>query len=337
MHNLIRCGLCLVALAAMASEATAQAADTTLPAELGWVKFRISGGRLQIASPRYRESRTYESSNPLAGTSQSLRLNISSESAAVQYTQQSPQHVLRVEFESTNQVTIEQTPIEAGDVEEPIATLKYSQQQDGAVTLVIDENNGKGPREHSAPSFWHLVLAARGDVDVHLLPILTSLRPGWTIGETADGIEDSLVKLSDLSIQLDRKRWSKLVDELGSPSFQQRRRAERLLREAGPAVVSYLNSLPPDSLDAERKARIQRLLGALASSSDDTPDRIAMWLLDDPTVWLTVLESEDASHRAIGKKQLEALLKQTIQFDANADTKTRTEQIAALRLSIKSK
>ena len=136
-------------LASMAVELVAQESATSLPAELGWVKFRISGGRLQIASPRYRESRTFESSNPLVGTSESLRLNIAADSASLQYRQESPQHVLTVEFESSDVVTISRLPGEEVEDDATMATVSFSQQSNGHVELSIDDGKSQ-PRTHTA-------------------------------------------------------------------------------------------------------------------------------------------------------------------------------------------
>ena len=127
------------------------------------------------------------------------------------------------------------------------------------------------------------------------------------------------------------------MEELGSPSFHTRRRAERMLRESGPAVVSYLTTIPRESLDAERKARIARLLSALSTSADDTPDRIAIWLIDDPLAWTSVLESDDVAHRKVAKEQLEALTSRNIVFDADADESTREVQVSAIRESLSPK
>ncbi len=71
--------------------------------------------------------------------------------------------------------------------------------------------------------------------------------------------------------------------------------------------MAYLKTLPLETLDAERRSRVERLLDSLSSTADDTPGRIAVWLIDDATVWTTVLNSDDAEHRRVAKEQLEKL------------------------------
>ena len=330
LGNRFRLAFVVLLAAVYAVEASAQSTSSSLPAELGWVKFRISGGRLQIASPRYRESRTFEASNPLAGTSESLRLNISAESSSVHYRQHSPRQTLTIDFDAPHVVVIKRLP---GEKNESLATVKFAQESDGKVHLTVEDAESE-TRKHSGDSFWHLMLLAHDDTNTHLLPLLESLRPGWPIAETANEIEGSLIRMAGRSVRPQRERWEQWVNELGSPSFEKRRRAERMLRESGPAVVAYLTTLPPDSMDAERKARIARLLGALSTSADDTPDRIAMWLIDDPLIWTTVLESEEVAHRQIAKDQLEELLHGDIDFDADADQDERVRQIQAIRAAI---
>ena len=323
-------GACFVTCSLIAVQMFAQDSGATLPSELGWLKFRISAGRLQVASPQYRESRSYESGNPLAGTSETLRLNVSSRTASVNYKRTTPERVTMVEFDSPNSVTIEMLPGDenSGD----FAAVKYTQPTDGAVQLVIDD--GRQTRTHRGASFWHLMLLSPTDVQEHLLPVLAMLRPGWPIEETAQEIESSIIEIANSPHRPDRKRWEQLIEQLGSPSFQQRRTAERLLREAGPAVVTFLNSLSPDSLDAERRARVDRLLSSLSSSADDTPDRIAMWLIDDPLIWTVVLESEKASNRALAKTELEKILGQAVEFDTEGEPAKRRVQVEAIRQSL---
>ena len=322
-------GLCVLALMAT-GQLFAQDNTATLPSELGWIKFRIAAGRLQVASPQYRESRSYESGNPLARTSETLRLNVSAQAATVHYQRTTPHETLTVDFDSPTSVTVELLPSDAASG--MIAAIKYVQRRDGPVQLTI--NDGQQTREHQADSFWHLMLLARKDASQTLVPILSMMRPGWPIEETADGIEKSLVKLAASPHRPDRAHWAMLVKQLGSSSFRERRRAERLLREAGPAVVAYLSALPPDSLDAEREARITRLMSSLSSSADDTPDRIAMWLIDDPLIWTTVLESAEVSRRDVARRQLEELLGRTIDFDPEGEPATRRTQVEAVRRSL---
>ena len=54
-------------------------------------------------------------------------------------------------------------------------------------------------------------------------------------------------------------------------------------------MVAYLQSIDVDDFDAERRERIERLLESLSTTADDVPQRIAMWLVDDPTIWLAIL------------------------------------------------
>lgn len=320
-----QCVLALAATACCALSAAAQQPRASLPAQLGWIKFRITAGRLHVINANYRQSKTYESGNPLVGESETLRLNISLESNTVQYRLESPAEQLTVDFDAADSVVIVRTPRE----DKSITAMTYRQDRAGGVRLIIGE--GDQAREHRAASFWQLMLLARGDVEQHLLPVLLALRPGWPIAETADGIEAALVQMAKSGRLPDRAAWAKLVDQLGSSRFSERRSAERRLREAGPAVVAYLKSLPLESFDAERRARIERLLVSMSSSSDDTPARIAMWLIDDPLTWTAVLLSADRTHRALAKGQLEKLLGREIQFDVDADTEKRDAQIAALR------
>jgi hypothetical protein len=164
--------------------------------------------------------------------------------------------------------------------------------------------------------------------------VLEKLRPGWQLQETAVELEAALVAAAASGQTPDRQSWAKLVDQLGSERFAERRAAERQLRAAGPAVVAYLQSINIDRFDAERRERIERLLESLSTTADDVPQRIAMWLVDDPTIWLAILASNEVEHRRTAHAQLEKLLAAKVAFDPQADVTTRQSQVDSLRRRI---
>lgn len=323
-------GMLMLTLALLASSLQAEELRSSLAAELGWVKFRVTAGRLQIVNTHFRESRTFEAGNPLVGETETFRLNISASNASARYDLNTRGQRLTVDFDSPYSVTIERTPTDEDD--ESITPVKFVQPRDGRLQLTI--GRGLKRREIKAESFWHLMLSEPEAAREHLLPILLSLRPGWPLEDTAAGIESALVQVAGSDALPDREAWAKLVDQLGSSSFADRRRAERQLRSAGPAVVAYLKTLPLETLDAERRSRVERLLDSLSSTADDTPGRIAVWLIDDATVWTTVLASDDADHRRAAHEQLEKLLGRKIEFDVDADAESRAEQINQLRKTL---
>jgi hypothetical protein len=92
-----------------------------------------------------------------------------------------------------------------------------------------------------------------------------------------------------------------------------------------------LQSIDVNELDAERRECIERLLDSLSTTADDMPERMALWLIDDPTIWLAILASDKLEHRRAAHEQLEKLLAMKIDFDPAADVVVRGPQIEALR------
>ena len=92
--------------------------------------------------------------------------------------------------------------------------------------------------------------------------------------------------------------------------------------------------LPLGSMDAERKARIERLLESLSTTADDSPQRIAMWLIDDASIWLTVLGSNDLHQRQVAHQQLEKIAGTKLAFTPDADSQVRADQLEAIRAKL---
>lgn len=317
----------LTTLSPLCAQTTEEDGDgrSSLAAELGWAKFRVSAGRLTAVSTGQRNTQTADTGNPLVGIEESLRVNATKEQLSVRYELSTPQQRLVVEFLDHDVAIIERRPL--GDSK--AVPLRFNQPHDGPLQLAIGD--GEERIVYQAGSFWHLLLSAPQPCHEHLLPILSALRPGWHLEETAGRIEDALVRVADSGALPDRSNWQQLVEQLGSARFSERRAAERQLREAGPAVVAYLRRVDLDSLDAERRVRISRLLESLSSTADDTPQRIATWLIDNPTIWLAILQSEDASRRRTATAHLSRLLDRPIDFDPDADAAQREKQLSQLR------
>jgi hypothetical protein len=154
--------------------------------------------------------------------------------------------------------------------------------------------------------------------ETHLLPLLGALRPDWQLGATADEIEADLLQLAAAGRLPQTQRWAGLVRQLGDGTFNERRIAERELRKEGPAVVAYLKSLDPRHLDVEQRQRIRRVVTGLVSQTEDTPERVALWLTGDESAWLAILAREDAASQGLAAAQLARLRGKPVPFDPDA-------------------
>ena len=141
-----------------------------------------------------------------------------------------------------------------------------------------------------APTVWHLLIIHGDDCRKGLLPRLEAVRPDWRIGATLAAAEDELVRLAAERGEARPPAMGRLGQTLGDPLCARRERAERQLREAGPAVLAFLNGLNTGPLDAEQQLRIRRVVRVLSTQQgEDTPENIAAMLIGDPHVWLASL------------------------------------------------
>jgi len=222
------------------------------------------------------------------------------------------------------------------DKDQPASSFELTQVPGQPVSLSVPGKDK--PRVLRAPSIWHLLIIDDEDCRREFLPMLESIRPDWHVGRTARAAEDELVKLSAVSQKSDRKQWETWVSQLGDSHFAVRSRADRNLRDVGPALVGYLNRLDMNQLDVEQKSRIRRIIRDLsAQNGEDTAEHIASMLIEDPLVWLALLSRPEESTRRAAVQQLTALLNIPIAIDPKAEPETQAKARDELRAQIEKK
>ena len=160
------------------------------------------------------------------------------------------------------------------DKADPQAYFELTQEPGRSLRLSLPPADK--PRVLEAPTVWHLLIVHGDECRKGLLPRLEALRPDWRIESTLTAAEEELVKLAAGAEKPDRQQWAAWVNQLGDPLCTRRERAERKLREAGPAVLAFLNRLNTAPLDAEQQLRVRRVIQALsAQQGEDTPENIA--------------------------------------------------------------
>jgi hypothetical protein len=134
----------------------------------------------------------------------------------------------------------------------------------------------------------------------------------------------------------DAQKWSTLVEQLGDERFAVREAADRHLRDAGRAIVVFLERLDRNRLDAEQDYRIRRILQSLSSGkgADDTVERAAAWLSGDPEIWWALMRRDAEPTRRVAAKRLESLLGRPLAFDPAAPADVRGKQLEQIRLQL---
>jgi hypothetical protein len=322
----------MVAALLTAGAATSWAQQTedrpSLAARKGWVQFGIVFGRVAVLHVRAGQSASASTDNPLTGERETFSLVLAGSEVAVHYDLATQEQLLSFDISGNGATTLHREA--QGSASQP--TISFSQAADGKCLLMAGD--GAHRRQYAAASFWHLMLVASDDCRRHLVPILETLRPDWQLSAQAERLEDALVRVAASGERPDRRRAAVLVAQLASDEFSLRRAAERDLRAMGHSVVGYLIALDPRRLDGEQRRRIRGILDDLTHQTEDTPDRVATWLVDDRLVWLSLLEHAESNRRQTAAEQMSRLLGRPIEFSPHADEATRQSQLSRLHAEL---
>ncbi len=299
----------------------------SLPAQAPQVRFEVVLGRITCIHLNNGQCRVQQGTEPDAVRRESLVINCEGQQPIVRYERATAGgENLAIAFTNGNQLRIEQTWTGSS------RRLEFVQPARGDVSLTVE--GGSGKEVVTAPSFWHLLLAERPLCEQELTPILKLLRPNWDFFELSMQLEHSLFHTALHGESVPRAKLAELVSELGRPEFPRRHAADQELRACGPTVLPYLASLSSDQLSGEQRHRIRMIRDSLAAAATDTPDRVALWLVDDERIWLTMLEHPDAEKRHLAVLRLAEIRPEANFFDPYGDDQFRAEQVAQLRSMI---
>ena len=288
------------------------------------VKFAVVMGHLTAIDSLVGRSAAATNINAKTGTRESFTVNSVTAQPSVQY-EQSTEHFSRFyTFGGMGEVTIRQQPKGSAKV----VPVELTQSSHGRLTLSVGQDGVL--LNCTAQSLWHLLLCEPDVCREHLIPLLQVLRPEWRLAEISDNIQHQLVQTAASGRFPDSDHWAQLVVRLGSSDFDERRTAERNLLKCGQPVLAYLSDLDRSRLDAEQRMRVERLQRALAVSSDDTPQRVATWLIGDESIWLGMQDHPYVSYRQTAAHQLSRLLGKPVSFAADDDQQSRRTQIELL-------
>ena len=299
-------------------------ASPAVAVRVHWIQFNMVSGRIAATSSLSVQKMLVQSGRR-SNRRESLAIEINAGICGMEYHADADDDQLQIKVEGGNQVSVRRT--RPGNH----YLLKFDQQPDQPLSMSLEQGDVK--RQWEADGFWQLYLAEPDVMRVHLVPLLELLHPSWQLSATAAEVEDALVRTRDAIVrnEPDRKRWSRLVDELGSPKFAEREGAQRELYKAGQAVVPYLQSLNRSRLDAEQVARIGAIMESLSIDYEDHVQRVAAWLANDERVWLSLMTRDDVARRRIAVEQLGRLLGHDVEFQPEAPLETRRQQIDRLR------
>lgn len=293
---------------------------------LRWLQFRITSGQVVAHSPQF-DRNTASTARGENDRQERLSVTLVGGVPSLDYSLTGPEEEASIQLREGTTLVVERR---WGPKDSP-RKLDFQQNLGEPLVLTVDDL----PRQatlHGA-TLWHLWLEDPEVCREYLQPVLKALRQDWDPQQTAERIEQSLLRAGTMHRVPDRRRWAEWVAELGHAEFSRRQQADRSLRQAGPALLPFLRGLDRDSLDAEQWYRVRQILLSLRDDqSEDTPSSVVAWLVADPQAWLAFLAREDASLRSLAWQHLKELLPdERLEFDPTGEPESRQRQLARLR------
>lgn len=319
------------AVSSIGAEARAQQVQLNpgLTQMLRYFSLDVVSGRIVANSPQ--RDRKLESQSTGENRRERLAITLSGEATSISYELAVGDVQIGYEVVDGAEVTVSRRGQGAADG----SFIEFHQPPSGPVSLRLGE--GDKEKVYEAGNLWRLLAAEPVVCREQLTPLLELLKPDWRLDQIALEAQRSLYDSAKALQNADLAAWRRLVDELGDPRFSKRQAADRRLRDFGRGAALFLMSVDWRRLDAEQQSRIRAIFHDLSGGDRaDTPDRVALFLVRDPQVWLRLLESGELAERRLAREQLERLLTIRIEFDPEGDQALRENQLAALRRQLDS-
>ncbi|MBL9123260.1 MAG: hypothetical protein JNG90_06475 [Planctomycetaceae bacterium] len=299
-----------------------------LAGQLGRVDCRLVGGRIKVGAKNIggQMQSTFRGSGRVQ---ESFALDLTTVWPKLVYQALGSEFEIRLAVSAGEQVSIHRAP-------QPMVAgtrAAFRQQADGGVEFTWSD--GTQSVSLAGHTLWHLWLADPDLCARELLPLLRLLHPSWAFDKQGAAVERALLAAAEQNWTDRWPRWNELVDQLGDDEYSRRRAADQALRNAGLAVVPFLQNLDREDLEPEQRSRVRRIVASLKRfNEEDTAARAALWLAGDPTIWLVLLGREQPELRRAAARELPEILGRPIDFDPDADAATRAGQLARLRAEL---
>jgi hypothetical protein len=193
-----------------------------------WYRLEMVAGRLRLVGTRLGLKATLTVQCPDGVAKEVLSYAATDvESASIRYEYQDAQQQWLVDIELSRRVLIRYRSSDR----EKAKRVEYRQPLSGPVSVAVEHDAETS--QLAAPDFWRLLLADPDFCSRHLIPVLETLRTGWSLAAFGQQIERALLACAAADALLDRQMLDQAVQQLGDPEFQRRQAAERRLRDLG--------------------------------------------------------------------------------------------------------
>jgi hypothetical protein len=291
----------------------------------GWVQFEVILGRITALNPRHHE-KTASCGGTIPGEPHELAsMRFESGTVSLNYEFVSEQRRVVIHLADNNEFKIEQIPAD----DSGLPTILFKQQSDGTVEFAIEQNAGEV--RLSRPNLWQLLMSHPQECKEHLLPLIGLVRSNWHLDERAERVKDAMFRVAESNERPPVSELNRLVEALADESFRKRSAADKKLRSYGQAVLSFLDKLDLKQLEREQRRRVGTIRKDLICDRGDTPERVAMWLVDSGSAWLDLVNHDSYEKRQLATQHLGRIVESPIVFNPAADSDKRAAQLLQLR------
>jgi len=304
------------------------ARDTSLLARSGWARFQLVLGRIEVANIHSSQTRTATSGGEGDGQFEKLTISGDTDIPSVRYERVTPSDMVALAVIDGNRVQIERTATRSRQV----VPVSFRQQPGADVILRIGADSDS--HTYRAPTLWHLIIGSPEVCESHLLPLLKMMQPSWQLKDVLARATDELIRQAGASDFDLRHAARSSIAKLKSTNFAEREQAQQQLRRLGVGILPYLNQVSDFELTREQQRRLELVRVDLRGNEADSPERLALWLVEDERIWLAMLAHDELPIRTFAASHLAKRFAKPIDYDPEGTRLERTQQIARIRTRI---
>ncbi|MDA1050003.1 MAG: hypothetical protein O3C40_05925 [Planctomycetota bacterium] len=301
---------------------------TSLLARSRWVQFQIVLGRIEVANIQSSQTRTATSGGEGVDLFEKLTISGDTDTPSVRYERVTPSDLLIFKVINGNRVEIDRAATRSRQV----VPVRFLQPPGGDIELRVGAESDS--QTYRAPTLWHLMVGSPEVCETHLLPLLKVMQPGWRFEEVLSRAMDELIREADASDFALRHTARRSIAKLNSPTFATRQLAQQQLIQLGVGILPYLNQISTSELTREQQRRLEHVRVDLRGEEADSPERLAMWLVEDERIWVSMLAHDELPIRKMAAGHLAKRFPNPIGFDPEGTPLERTQQVARIRTRI---
>lgn len=297
----------------------------SLLARSRWAQFQVVLGRIEVANIHSSQSRTATSGDEDADLLERLTVSGDTDIPSVRYERLTPDGTVAIAVIDGDRVEIDRL----ANATQNVVPVSFRQYPGSDMVLRIGADDDVAT--HRAPTLWHLMFAAPDACESHLLPLLNVMQPSWHFDKLLARATDELIREAATSDFELRQTTRKLIAKLKSSDFTTRQQAQEQLCKLGLGVLPYLNRISTSELTREQQRRIEGVRSELRGRTADSPERIALWLVEDERIWLSMLAHEELPVRSFAAIHLAKRYTKPLDYDPHGTPVEREQQLARIR------